>query len=92
MKLSDDDYYRTGQFRSLEGPQHTPRRYPAVPGYLKGWFGPRRFGYILVMRDETTWRVIRPWALTGPTDWSKEQTIKNIVIIIPGWEEEINSW
>ena len=32
----------TGHNRSLEGPQHTARRYPAAPGYLRGWFGPSR--------------------------------------------------
>ena len=31
----------TGHPRSLEGPQHSARRYPASPGYHRGWFGPR---------------------------------------------------
>ena len=33
---------KTGQPRSSDGPQYTTRRYPAVPGYLRGWLGPRR--------------------------------------------------
>ena len=33
---------KTGQPRSSDGPQYTAPRYPAVPGYLRGWLGPRR--------------------------------------------------
>ena len=54
-----------GQPRSLEGPQHTARRYPAVPGYLKGWLDPRRLlGWLAGLYSiQTLYWVPDLWAL-----------------------------
>ena len=59
----------TGQPWSLEGPQYTARRYPAVLALLQCQSTQTLIFlyYILGMRDETTRRAIRPWVLTGPT-------------------------
>ena len=81
----------TGQPVSLDGPQHTARRYPAVPGYPRGWFGPSRLlGWLAGLYSmQTLYWVTDLWAhgslgtrrtLRGPSQAPYLATSQ-----LPGW-------